>query len=105
MFLLTGCNTNDSTEEKFSAEEESYTREITDEEKGYKQLLLDHEYDELLKQTINNNGEELKSDYVYLGIAFQRQEELREDIIELNKKKDNESLSSVATIVIPFSFN
>lgn len=85
LFLLTGCNANDSTEEKVSAEEESSTREITDEEKGYIQLVLDHEYDELLKQTTNNEDDILKSDYFHLANAFIKEKEINNLLQDQNR--------------------
>lgn len=86
LLLLTGCNaTDDTTDEKVSAEEETYMREITDEEKGYIQLVLDHEYEELLKQTTNNEEDILKTDYSNLASAFIKEEEINNLLQDENR--------------------
>ena len=75
LFLIAGCSSTNTTENTNSnVNQETYTREITDEEQKYIQLILDNDYDEVIKQT-ESEGNEVQQDYYNIAFALKEYEE------------------------------
>lgn len=90
ILVLSGCASNKETSEKVNAEnkKDEYTREITEEEKEYIQLVLDEDYETLAEKTKSNEGR-LKIDYNWLATALEKYK----DISENGENYDNGQLS------------
>jgi len=102
-FLLTACSTQEeSSNKKANAEvkDEPYTREITEEEQKYIQMVLDKDYSSLEKLT-ENSAEEVKLDYNKIAFAFKKYGEAQ----ELEKKGIDESvIKDVQEVEIKYYF-
>jgi len=88
--VLTGCGSNNELSEKANTKvtKNEYTREITEEEREYIQLVLNEDYDTLKEKTQSNEGR-LKIDYNWLASAL----ETYKDISENGENYSNGELS------------
>ncbi|MGG6440505.1 hypothetical protein ABET52_13770 [Saccharococcus caldoxylosilyticus] len=93
LLLITGCSSPDtkSTEKvNNDIKEKSYSREITQEEQKYIQLVLNKDYNTLLSLT-EKKSNEVQEDYYNIAFAFIKQNEIeqllsKKDDIALDKK-------------------
>lgn len=86
-FLVVGCNTIKTDKSTSKKEDKPYTRKITAEEKGYIQLVLNKDYDNLEAQT-KNQSNEVQKDYYNIAFSLKTFQETQQ-IIPDEKNKSN----------------
>ncbi|PFO08480.1 hypothetical protein COJ85_03030 [Bacillus sp. AFS076308] len=87
-FLLSACSpqekqTHKEVNTEVKVKPKSYTREITEEEQKYIQLVINKDYDTLMKLTIGQSNEVLK-DYYNIAFSLKEYQELQRSDTETN---------------------